>query len=46
MHDYGGARVFGTTLGHGNETWNDPVFQDLLRRGFQLGGEQVGQRQK
>ena len=34
-HDFGGARVFGTTLGHGNETWNDPVFQDLLRRGFQ-----------
>jgi len=33
-HDFGGARVFGTTLGHGNETWNDPVFQDLLRRGF------------
>jgi type 1 glutamine amidotransferase len=33
-HDFGGARVFGTTLGHGNETWADPVFQDLLRRGF------------
>jgi uncharacterized protein len=35
VHEYGGARVFGTTLGHGNETWNDPVFQDLLKRGFQ-----------
>jgi type 1 glutamine amidotransferase len=34
VHEYGGARVFGTTLGHGNETWNDPIFQDLLRRGF------------
>ena len=33
-HEYGGARVFGTTLGHGNDTWNDPIFQDLLRRGF------------
>ena len=33
-HDYNGARVFGTTLGHGNDTWTDPVFQDLLRRGF------------
>ncbi|MEO7270649.1 MAG: ThuA domain-containing protein [Vicinamibacterales bacterium] len=33
-HEFGGARVFGTTLGHGNDTWNDPVFQDLLRRGF------------
>ena len=37
-HDFGGARVFGTTLGHGNETWNDPVFQDLLRRGLPVGG--------
>ena len=34
VHDFGGARVFGTTLGHGNDTWHDPVFQDLLRRGF------------
>ena len=33
-HEYGGARVFGTTLGHGNDTWNDPVFQDLMLRGF------------
>ncbi len=33
-HQYGSARVFGTTLGHGNDTWNDPVFQDVLRRGF------------
>lgn len=33
--EYGGTtRVFGTTLGHGNETWADPVFQDLLIRGF------------
>lgn len=32
VSDYGGARVFGTTLGHGNDTWNDPVFQDLLVR--------------
>lgn len=31
--EYAGARVFGTTLGHGNETWADPVFQDLLTRG-------------
>jgi type 1 glutamine amidotransferase len=28
-----GARVFGTTLGH-QATWDDPVFQDLLARGF------------
>ena len=32
--EYSGARVFGTTLGHGNETWADPVFQDLLVRGI------------
>ena len=32
VSDYGGTRVFGTTLGHGNETWNDPTFQDLLVR--------------
>ena len=31
--EYAGARVFGTTLGHGNETWMDPVFHDLLTRG-------------
>lgn len=33
-HDYAGTRVFGTTLGHGNATFEDPVFQDLLARGF------------
>lgn len=32
--DYHGARVFGTTLGHGTATWEDPVFQELLVRGF------------
>ena len=32
---YGGAtRVFGTTLGHGAATWADPVYQELLTRGF------------
>ena len=31
--EFSGARVFGTTLGHGNDTWADPVFQDLLARG-------------
>ena len=28
-----GARIFGTTLGHGNDTWNDPVFQQLMKQG-------------
>jgi uncharacterized protein len=32
-NDYYGARVFGTSLGH-QESWNDPVFQELLVRGF------------
>ena len=33
-NDYHGARVFGTTLGHGNDTFADPTFQDLIARGF------------
>jgi type 1 glutamine amidotransferase len=35
VNEYAGrSRVFGTTIGHGSDTWNDPVFQDLLTRGF------------
>jgi hypothetical protein len=34
VNDYKGARFFGTTLGHGNDTWADPTFQDLIVRGF------------
>lgn len=34
VNDYHGARVFGTTLGHGTATFEDPVFQDLVARGF------------
>jgi len=33
-NQYGSSRVFGTTLGHGNATFDDPVYQDLLARGF------------
>jgi type 1 glutamine amidotransferase len=29
-HSYGQGRVFYTALGHGDETWNDARFQDLL----------------
>jgi putative membrane-bound dehydrogenase-like protein len=32
-NDYHGARVFGTTLGHHNETVEAPQFLDLLTRG-------------
>ena len=34
VHEAGGVRVFGTSLGHGNATWDDPVYQQLLVRGF------------
>ena len=35
VNEYAGkSRVFGTTIGHGPDTWNDPVYQDLLARGF------------
>jgi type 1 glutamine amidotransferase len=34
-HEYGsGARVFGTSLGHGNETWSTNQFKELVTRGF------------
>jgi type 1 glutamine amidotransferase len=33
-YNYRGARVFGTTLGHGNETWHTNQFKDLIVRGF------------
>jgi uncharacterized protein len=29
-----GARVFGTTLGHGADTWADPVYQKMIVQGF------------
>jgi hypothetical protein len=43
VHETGGVRVFGTTLGHGNATWDDPVYQQLLVRGFRwaIGREPV-----
>ncbi len=33
-NDYHGARVFGTTYGHSNATWQDPVFIELVSRGL------------
>ncbi len=32
--DYHGARVFGTTWGHGNATWHDPVFIAMIAHGL------------
>lgn len=34
VHEYGRARVFGTTYGHSDETFRDPVFLNVLARGF------------
>jgi type 1 glutamine amidotransferase len=34
VNTYGKARVFGTTLGHGDKTMSDPVYLDLLTRGL------------
>ena len=33
-NDYHGTRVFGTTYGHGNVTWHDPVFIAVVSRGL------------
>lgn len=33
INQYGAARVFGTTYGHSDETFRDPVFLDYLARG-------------
>ncbi|MDB6030299.1 MAG: hypothetical protein JWM16_637 [Verrucomicrobiales bacterium] len=33
IHQYGKARVFGTTFGHSDETFQDPVFLGYLSRG-------------
>ena len=33
-NDFEGVRVFGTTYGHSDDTFRDPVFQDLLARGI------------
>jgi uncharacterized protein len=34
VNDYNGTRVFGTTYGHSDETFRDPVFLNLLGRAF------------
>lgn len=34
VNDYHGTRVFGTTYGHGNATWHDPVFIGIVSRGL------------
>jgi type 1 glutamine amidotransferase len=34
INQYGKARVFGTTYGHSDDTFRDPVFQDYVARGL------------
>lgn len=34
VNDFGGTRVFGTTYGHSDATFSDPVFLSLLTRGI------------
>jgi uncharacterized protein len=34
VHEFGSARVFGTTFGHSDETFRDPVFLNVLSRAF------------
>jgi type 1 glutamine amidotransferase len=34
VNDFDGTRVFGTTIGHYNETIAEPVFLDLITRGL------------
>jgi type 1 glutamine amidotransferase len=34
INRYGKARVFGTTYGHSDETFQDPVFIDYVCRGI------------
>lgn len=33
-HQYGKARVFGTTFGHSDDTFKDPAYQNYLARGI------------
>ena len=34
LNDYGKGKVFGTTLGHHNETMQEDVYLDLVTRGL------------
>ncbi len=38
VNDYHGVRVFGTTYGHSDDTFRDPVFLNLLARGVLWAG--------
>jgi type 1 glutamine amidotransferase len=38
VNQYHGVRVFGTTYGHSDDTFRDPVFLNLLARGVVWAG--------
>jgi type 1 glutamine amidotransferase len=42
VNSYGKTRMFGTTLGHGNETMADPVYLDLVARGLLWAAGKLG----
>jgi uncharacterized protein len=42
-NDYHGTRVFGTTYGHSDDTFRDPVFIDLLARGLVWAAGKAGE---
>lgn len=43
VNTYGKGRMFGTTLGHGNETMADPVYLDLVARGLLWAAGKLGE---
>lgn len=42
-HQYGKARVFGTTFGHSDDTFRDPVFLDYVSRGLLWAAGRLGE---
>ena len=40
-NEYGNARIFGTTFGHSNETFDDPVFIDVVTRGMLWAADKI-----
>jgi type 1 glutamine amidotransferase len=42
VNEYGKARVFGTTIGHHNETVEHPVYLDLVTRGLLWSVDKLG----
>ena len=41
VNQYGRSRVFGTTIGHHNETMEDPTYLDLLTRGMLFAADRL-----